>query len=142
VGQGQDDRSLHGLRIVVVEDDPLSLEVLCQALEYIGARVAGVTSAADARALLLQSAPAPDVIITDIHLGIDTGTRLLDWLRALPQAELADVPVVAVTAYPRHAAEASAHAFADWLVKPLMMEQLRDAVHRAATTRVDRRAAS
>jgi CheY-like chemotaxis protein len=139
VARGQDDRPLQGLRIGVVEDDPLSLEVLCQALEFYGARVAGVPSVAEARALLVQS--TPDVIVTDIHLGSDTGIRLLEWVRAQPDAALAEVPALAITAYPRSTANESSHAFADWLIKPLTMDVVCAAVLRATTARSERRVA-
>ena len=136
---GQDDRPLEGLSVVVVEDDALSLEVLCQALESYGAKVAGVDSVAEARALLGQT--TPDIVLTDIHLGGDTGIRLLEWLRSRREPAIRDVPVIAVTAYPRQLQEESANAFAEWLMKPLMMDVLRDAILRAVAPSRNRRAA-
>jgi CheY-like chemotaxis protein len=133
------ERSLDGLRIVVVEDDALSLEVLCQALEYYGASVAGASGVPEARALLARG--IPDVVLTDIHLGSDTGVALLEWLRTRPQRAVAELPVVAITAYPTPPDSEMPRAFDAWLTKPLMMELVRDAILRVASARSQRRAA-
>jgi CheY-like chemotaxis protein len=123
---------LHGLRILVVEDDRDSLDVLQQALEFFGAHVTAVGSAEEARHRLESG--QPDVLVADIELGRETGTELLTWLRARPDTRVSRIPAVAITAH-RHYAEAECSpGFADWLLKPVRADDLCAAVARAAST--------
>ena len=131
------DPPLHGLRILVVEDDRDSLEVLQQALEFFGARVTAVGSAAEARRWLENAAP-PDVLVADIELGRERGTELLTWLRARPNTRISRTPAVAITAHRHYAETESARGFAEWLLKPVRADDLCAAVARAAASASDR----
>jgi len=82
-------------RILVVEDDPLSRELLSDWLETEGY---GVAVAADLEAAFeaLRSQP-PHLVLLDVMLGADDGLKLVSWMRQ--QAELQHIPVIAVTAH-------------------------------------------
>ena len=72
---------LDGVRILCVEDDTDTREMLKTALEQRGARmtcVAGVTEAWDA-----ITTEQPDVVLSDLGLGGESGHRFLSRLRAL-----------------------------------------------------------
>jgi CheY-like chemotaxis protein len=125
------DSPLRGVRVLVVEDDRDSLDVLQQALEFFGARVTAVESADEARRRLEST--EPDVLVADIGLGREEATELLTWLGARPNTRLSRIPAVAITAH-RHYAEAeNSRGFADWLIKPVRADDLCAAVARAAS---------
>ena len=81
--------------IVVVDDDHAGLELLRMILQAAGHSVRGSRTAAGAWELLAQS--PPDVLVTDLMMGLDRqdGLRLIGQVRARP--EFAGMPVVAVT---------------------------------------------
>ncbi len=81
--------------ILVVEDNPLNRELLCDWLEMEGYEV---WSAADLKASYeVFSKVIPDTVLLDINLGAENGLDLLAWMRQKPQ--LAKIPVIAVTAH-------------------------------------------
>ncbi|MBR9763638.1 MAG: response regulator [Rhodobacteraceae bacterium] len=72
--------SLDGVHLLVVEDDPLFGEVLCQALRLLGASVTLMTDAGSA--MEAATDPAPDLLITDMVLpGPMNGHQLAQHLR-------------------------------------------------------------
>ena len=82
-------------RILIVEDNALNIKLFCDLLEAHGHTTNAVT---DSR-LALEAAQefAPDLVITDIQLPHVSGLELIRMLRA--DERLADVPIMAVTAY-------------------------------------------
>ena len=90
---------LDGLRILVVDDEADTRELLKQGLEYCGAQVSMVGSASEALDALMMT--IPDVLISDIGMpGID-GYDLIRQVRSLPQNRGGKVPAIALTAYTR-----------------------------------------
>ena len=90
---------LDGLRILAVDDEADTRELLRQGLEYCGAGVKVVSSAAEAIEALRSS--VPDILISDIGMpGID-GYDLIKQVRALPPDRGGKVPAIALTAYTR-----------------------------------------
>ncbi|HKV34483.1 MAG TPA: PAS domain S-box protein [Pyrinomonadaceae bacterium] len=91
--------SLKGLRILVVDDEADTRELLKQGLEYCGAKVTVLGSAAEALDTLMVK--VPDVLISDIGMpGID-GYDLIRQVRGLPSNRGGRVPAIALTAYTR-----------------------------------------
>ena len=82
-------------RILIVEDDPLSRELLTDWLETESYEV---MSATDLKAAFdaVQSHP-PHLVLLDIRLGADDGLTLACWMRQQP--ELRQIPIIAVTAH-------------------------------------------
>jgi putative two-component system response regulator len=80
--------------ILVVEDEPAVREMLQDALIELGYQVAPAESARAALAVLDQS--APDLVLTDVHLGGMTGVELCAQLKSDPRFQL--IPVVILTA--------------------------------------------
>jgi PAS domain S-box-containing protein len=91
-----DAPSLHGTRVMVVDDEPEAREVLAAVLGRCGADVTVATSSADALALLARD--RPDVLLCDINMPDTDGYALLSSLRARPESEGGRVPAVALTA--------------------------------------------
>lgn len=82
-------------RILVVEDNELNLKLFCDLLRAHGHESAPVRDGRDAMARARDF--APDLVIMDIHMPHVSGLDLIIAMKA--DAELARVPVMAVTAY-------------------------------------------
>jgi CheY-like chemotaxis protein len=83
-------------RILVVEDNALNRELLCDWLEAEGHEVLSVEDLQTAFRILDQR-PQPDVVLLDVQLGDEDGLSLAAWMRRQPK--LAPIPVIAVTAH-------------------------------------------
>lgn len=82
-------------RILVVEDNELNLKLFCDLLKAHGHETRAVS---DGRAVLDEARSfQPDLVIMDIHLPHISGLDLIIALK--DDADLASVPVMAVTAY-------------------------------------------
>jgi CheY-like chemotaxis protein len=118
------ENRLDAARILVVEDDDASRELLRLTLERAGASVDTVTSASDARREM-ENDP-PDVLISDIRMPDEDGYALI---RSLRRAGI-ETPAIALTAFARRedAEEARAAGFQIHLPKPVDAGLLVDAV--------------
>jgi CheY-like chemotaxis protein len=87
---------LDGVRVLVVEDDEDTREVLTLGLELQGAVVRSVGSAREALAAVEEFRPT--VILSDIGLPDEDGLSMMRRLRRLPSAS-ARIPAAAVTAF-------------------------------------------
>jgi CheY-like chemotaxis protein len=90
---------LRGVRVLLVEDDNDSREVMGIVLKRYGAEVVEASSVPEALEQVRLS--VPDVLISDIGMPEEDGYSLLRKLRALPDAEGGRVPALAVTAFAR-----------------------------------------
>jgi CheY-like chemotaxis protein len=82
-------------RILVVEDNLLNRELLCDWLEAEGHEV---RSAGDlGRAMRSIEDHTPDAVLLDVQLGDQDGLALAAWMRK--QLKLCSIPVIAVTAH-------------------------------------------
>ena len=82
-------------RILVVEDNPLNRELLCDWLEAKGHEALSVEELGDAfRTLENQQL---DAVLLDVQLGDEDGLSLAVWMRKQPK--LCRIPVIAVTAH-------------------------------------------
>jgi len=87
-----------GARILIIEDNDLNRQLVCDLLEYRGHRLFPVSSLAEARALWNEA--KPDLILMDIHLPGESGFDGLREIRAqADQSDLVKVPIIAVTAF-------------------------------------------
>ncbi len=94
-----DARLLAGVRVLVVEDDEDTRELLVRALERGGAEVEEAASVAMALAALDRR--LPDVLVSDIGMPGEDGYSLIRKLRASTRERGADLPAAALTAYAR-----------------------------------------
>ncbi|HEX6719362.1 MAG TPA: PAS domain S-box protein [Pyrinomonadaceae bacterium] len=90
---------LDGLSILVVDDEPDTRDLLRQGLEYCGAKVEVVGSAAEAIETLKES--VPDVLISDIGMPGTDGYDFIRQVRSLSSARAGKVAAIALTAYTR-----------------------------------------
>jgi signal transduction histidine kinase len=98
VGREAQDQCLRAVRVLVVDDEADTRQVLRLTLEKAGAVVETAATAGDARAAFRRA--RPDVLLCDIGLGReDDGYALLRELRELPGDRRGDVPAIALTGY-------------------------------------------
>ncbi len=81
--------------ILVVEDQPINRELLCDWLDTEGYEVAQAEDLTSAFAALQSH--QPDAVLLDIQLGAQDGAELATWIRQQPA--LRAIPVIAVTAH-------------------------------------------
>lgn len=91
------DERLKNLRILVVEDDPDTQELLKTVLQQHGAKVVTVGSAVSALTEIARA--QPDVIISDIAMAGVNGYDLIRKVRSLEPEAGGHIPAVALTAY-------------------------------------------
>lgn len=90
---------LDGLKVLAVDDEADTREVIRTVFEQCGAQVITAASAAEAFRLLEET--RPDVLISDIGMPEEDGYQLIDKVRALPLERGGKIPAVALTAYAR-----------------------------------------
>jgi CheY-like chemotaxis protein len=90
---------LDELKILVVDDEADTRELLRQGLEYCGATVSVAGSAAEAVEALM--AQIPDILISDIGMPAVDGYDLIRQVRRLPATDGGKIPAIALTAYTR-----------------------------------------
>ena len=90
---------LDGLRVLVVDDEPDTREMLRAGLVHCGAEVSVAGSAEEALSEMGNS--PPDVLISDIGMPDEDGYALIRKVRGLPAARGGNVPAIALTAYAR-----------------------------------------
>jgi two-component system CheB/CheR fusion protein len=87
---------LDGLRVLVVEDDPDTSDLLVVLLQQYGADVEAAASAKEAFEAFVRR--RPDVLISDIGLPGEDGYALVGRVRSLSPERGGEVPAIAVTA--------------------------------------------
>ncbi|HEY0723799.1 MAG TPA: ATP-binding protein, partial [Pyrinomonadaceae bacterium] len=90
---------LDGLKILVVDDEADTRDLLKQGLEYSGATVKVVSSASEALESLKQA--TPDVLISDIGMPGTDGYDFIRQVRKLSAQQGGRVAAIALTAYTR-----------------------------------------
>ena len=88
-------------KILIVEDNALNVKLFCDLLAAHGHEPEAVTDSRQAMDAAHDF--SPDLVITDIQLPHVTGLDLIRMIRA--DKQLADVPIMAVTAYSAHGDE-------------------------------------
>lgn len=111
---------LDALRILIVDDDTDSREMLMFALEGEGAEVISVGSVADAIDILARH--QPDLLISDIRMPGEDGYSLLRQMRE----KAPEIPAIAVTAFARveDREDALAAGFQCHIAKPIDLVEL------------------
>ena len=90
---------LDGVRVLVVDDEPDTRELLMVGLGQCGAEVTVTASASEALAAIELSTPA--LIISDIGMPDVDGYELMRQIRSLPADKGGKIPAIALTAYAR-----------------------------------------
>jgi CheY-like chemotaxis protein len=111
---------LAGARVLVVEDDKDSRELLCVLLELAGATVLCAESVAEAMEGVHHSFD-PDVVLTDYSMPVADGLDLIREFRRVPSTRAVAVPILILSGHTEdHWRErVRAAGAADLLIKPV-----------------------
>lgn len=91
--------SLDGLKILVVDDEADTRELIREVLKECGSEV--ITSGSAAEALVALEQHKPDILISDLGMPDEDGYSLISKIRALPSERGGQIPAAALTAYAR-----------------------------------------
>lgn len=89
--------NLAGLKVLVVDDDPDSRDLVAFLLQEYGVEVIVVASALEALKTLKIN--QPDLLLCDIGMPDMDGYMLMRQIRALPPEQGGEIPAIALTAY-------------------------------------------
>jgi two-component system response regulator PilR (NtrC family) len=125
-------------RLLVVDDEVEIRDLLSEMLTDWGHEV--VVAAGSREAIELVSAQLFEAVLLDLHLGPDSGVDVLREIRATD----ATLDVVLMTGFPtvETAVQALRDGAADYLIKPLNLDELRHVLGRVLERRVLRREVS
>lgn len=117
---------LHGLRVLVIDDDHDARLLLLSILEECGAEVVVTTSASEGLSTLTSSIHQFNLLISDIGMPGEDGYTLLRRIRSLNLEQGGRIPAIAVTAYAREEDRQAALSagFQAHLAKPIDPTQL------------------
>jgi len=123
---------MEGARVLVVDDDQSSRDLLSRILSGAGHRVTAVADGREAIAALDAGEP-PDVVISDIRMSEVDGLQVTDAYRA----RAPDTPVILVTAFGNidGAMDAIRRGAADYISKPYDVDAIQLVVARALKQR-------
>jgi signal transduction histidine kinase/DNA-binding response OmpR family regulator len=123
---------LEGLRILIVDDEPDTRELVQEVLERQGAEVRASASVAEALRTLARW--QADLIVSDIGMPLEDGYELMRRVRKLDPGANGQVPAVALTAYAgaEDVKRALAAGFQTHLAKPVDPKALIATVARTA----------
>lgn len=128
-------RSLAGLRILTVDDDDNTRDMLQEALAQAGAEVLGAASARDALDKLQRF--RPDVLVSDIGMPNEDGCDLLHQVRVLPRERGGATPAIALTGYAREEDRAATRdaGYQAVATKPVNLDELLSTILSIAAAR-------
>jgi CheY-like chemotaxis protein len=117
-------RSLDGLRVLLVDDESETREIISTVVARTGAEVKSCTSAREALAELVDW--RPDVILSDIAMPDEDGYTFIGRVRALSHEDGGNTPAAALTAYAREEdrKQALAAGYQMHIAKPIGAGQL------------------
>ena len=119
------------IKVLIVEDEQLAADKLVRHAERLDTdiQIIGViTSNRDLISFIKSGDPVPDLILSDIELE--------DGLSLEAYKQLAtDIPVIFTTAYDQYAIEAFKTNSVDYLLKPVSLKALEEAIQKYARTR-------
>jgi CheY-like chemotaxis protein len=96
---GFEVRSLDGLRVLLVDDEPEARNILSTVITRTGAEVSTCTCASEALTKLVEW--KPDVVLCDIAMPEEDGYSFIHNVRSLPRDKGGETPAAALTAYAR-----------------------------------------
>ena len=121
-------KELYGLKILVVDDDVDTRELIEWVLKRVGAEVTSVGSAREALEVLERE--KPHILVSDIAMPEEDGFALLKKIRALPPERGGRIPAIALTAHSlvQDRLQSLRAGFQSHVPKPVVPEELVEVV--------------
>jgi CheY-like chemotaxis protein/two-component sensor histidine kinase len=115
---------LEGLRVLLIDDEKDTLEMLSAMLRHGGAEVKPQTNVTDALEAIKEW--IPQIIISDIGMPEMDGYVFIERLRTLPRDKGGSIPVIALTAYAgsNEKERILSSGFQMYLPKPVVLSEL------------------
>ena len=128
---------LRGLNILVVDDEPDTIDMLEAILVRNGAAIIKASSAVEA--LGFVAACEPDIIISDIGMPEKDGYELIRQIRGGQRPEARKIPAIALTAYVRENERlmALSAGYQEHLAKPVDPEILIETIADLANGKIE-----
>ncbi|CCG09364.1 PAS domain S-box protein [Pararhodospirillum photometricum] len=135
--QSAPSRTLAGVRVLIVEDNPVNQDVARRILDLEGARVTQVTNGAEALDALQAEPTAFDVVLMDAQMPVMDGYEATRRIRHT--LKLGRLPIIALTAGALEVERDRAFAAGmdDFIAKPFDIDQMVAIVRRHADTSSD-----
>ena len=117
----------HGKRILIVDDDDMSREITCDALKEVGAEVEEARDGSFAiEKINISTLGFYDLVIMDVHMPVIDGCEATKIIRGLKTKELAEIPIIAMTAnaFPEDKKRAFNSGVNAYLIKPVRINDL------------------
>lgn len=124
----ESNSNLRGLKILVVDDHPDSLQMITQLLVSEGAQVRFASSAAEAFELFKQN--KPDILISDLAMPNEDGYALIRRVREYEKDKGENTPAIALTAHVmiKERIRTQTEGFQIFISKPIETNELIDAI--------------
>jgi len=125
---------LAGLRVLVVDDDRVSLLAITAMVRSWGADIRFAGSGRDALRLIMED--APDLILSDLYMPDMDGFDLMKRVRELSPGQGGRTPGIAITAHPSFDSRRDAvrAGYGAVFPKPFARDELIDTILRLART--------
>lgn len=99
VGSAKGPQPLAGMTVLVAEDNEISLELMLELLERMGARTIAASNGEEAFLKFSASSPKEiDAVLLDMHMPVMDGCQASEAIRALERDDARQVAIIAVTA--------------------------------------------
>lgn len=118
---------LIGMKILVVEDNELNLEIVAEVLRERGLLVTTAENGQIAVELFQNSMPGTfDVILMDMHMPVMGGVEATKRIRSMNHADAQSIPILALTAndFEEDIRQTREAGMNDHLTKPFDMEKI------------------
>lgn len=115
-----------GMTVLIVDDEPLMLEMNCDMLESFGFKVFGAANGQEGLDAFLARPAFFDIVVTDINMPVMDGATMIRRMRAVRE----DLPVIAVSGLTEHVhlLEGKGLDGVEILAKPYSSAELLDVV--------------
>ena len=125
--------SMDGLRILLVEDNVINMEIAAEMLRALGAVVTQAWNGAEAVEVVREAGPSAfDAILMDMQMPVMDGCEAARQIRAMDRPDAATVPIVAVTAnaFSEDVSATTAAGMNAHISKPIDMPALQQTLER------------
>ena len=125
--------SMDGLRILLVEDNEINMEIAAEMLRALGAVVTQAWNGAEAVEVVREAGPSAfDAILMDMQMPVMDGCEAARQIRAMDRPDAATVPIVAVTAnaFSEDVSATTAAGMNAHISKPIDMPALQQTLER------------